>query len=316
MFVPLKRWLVLILALVVFASPAFAQRQAERFRVDWTTGFLLQGSVAEASFIADFGQFGGQLIQRDQGTLSVDPAMWYGVQGTWRVSENLSLTGSWLHSRGRYRIQFPALASIEGDFDLEGLLLATLDFQSQQLGSAQAERAMSDALTDVYLASATWEFPSLDRWLFPYFRLGAGIFKQRSDGNVIRFQFEGPLPSTVEQTEGVEGVPVEAAWGLSVFSIDQTNPAFSIGGGFRASIGKQWGVDVQLESLTRFAVDMDYLGDASTPPPDPTAFRFYSTSFGRWDAEQGRYVVDTGTVNNFGFRVSLTYALWPYGAPR
>lgn len=306
MVVPLKRRLVLILALVACASPALAQRQVERFRVDWTTGFLLQGSVAEASFIADFGQFGGQLIERDQGTLSVDPAMWWGVQGTWRVSDQLSFTGSWVHSRGRYRVQFPALASIEGDFDLEGLLLATLDFQTQQLQTAEAERAMSDALTDVYLASATWEFPSLDRWLFPYFRVGAGIFRQRSDGNVIRFQFDGPLPPSAEQTVGVAGIPLEQAWGLSIFTVDQTNPALSIGGGFRASIGKQWGVDAQIESLVRFGVDTEYLNDVGTPPPDPNNFVFYSTSF----------TGQNGSVNNFGLRVSLTYALWPYGAPR
>ncbi len=308
---------LLVLAFLACASEASAQRSPDRFRFDWVTGFLLQSSVAEASFIADFGQFGGQLIQRDQGTLSVDPAMWYGVQGTWRASENLSFAGSWVHSRGRYRIQFPALASVEGDFDLEGLILATLDFSAQQTQASQAESAMSDALTDIYLASATWEFPSLDRWLFPYFKLGAGIFTQRSDGNVIQFRYDGPLPASVQQSQGVNGVPPEASLGLSIFRIDQTNPVLSFGGGFRASLGRQWGIDTQLEVLTRLGVDMSYLGDVSTDPPDPNTFRFYSTAFGVFDPQQEKYVVDgPGTVSNFGFRVSLSYALWPYGAPR
>jgi len=302
----MRRLAVIVLVLLGAAPDAHAQRQIERFRVEWMTGFLLQGDLASASFTADFGAFGGQFIQRDQGSLSVDPSMWYGVQGTWRLSENLSVAGSWVHSRGRYRVQFPSLASGGGNFDLEGLLLATLDFQAQQLGSSEAERAMSDALTDVYLASATWEFPSLDRWLFPYLRVGAGIFQQRSDGNVFQFRYNGPVPGPVQQTEGVQGQLTEASWGLSIFQIDETNPTISWGGGFRASLARQWGVDAQFEVLSRLGVDATYLNDVGTPPPNPNEFRFYSTSF----------IGQKGTVNNFGFRISLTYALWPYGAPR
>jgi hypothetical protein len=297
---------LLAVAVVAWASTAAAQRDPERARLEWITGFLVQGDLAEASFTADFGPFGGVQVEREQGTFTVDPALWYGVQGTWRVGEHLSLAGSWMHSRGRFQIEFPSLGSTEGIFDLEGLLLATLDFVSQQTQTAEAERAMSDALTDVYLATATWEFPSLNRWLFPYLRAGGGIFQQKSEGNVIQFEFNGPIPPSVEQEEGVNGQPVESAWGLSIFRIDETNPVLSLGGGFRASLGRQWGVDASVETLTRFGVDTTYLDDVGTPPPDPSQFRFYSTSF------TGK----NGTVSNVGVRVSLTYALWPYGAPR
>jgi hypothetical protein len=301
-----KSAFLLAVAVLSSASTAAAQRDPERVRFEWITGLLRQGDLAEASFAADFGAFGGQEIHREQGTLSVDPALWYGVQGTWRVGEHLSLAGSWMHSRGRFQIEFPSLGSTEGVFDLEGLLLATLDFQSQQTQTAEAERAMTDALTDVYLATATWEFPSLNRWLFPYLRAGGGVFQQKSVGNVIQFEFNGPVPPTVEQVEGVAGQPIESAWGLSIFEIDETNPVLSLGGGFRASLGRQWGVDASIETLTRFGVDMTYLNDVGTPPPDPNQFRFYSTTF----------TGTSGTVNNLGVRVSLTYALWPYGAPR
>jgi hypothetical protein len=301
-----KSPILLVLAVLSSASTAAAQREPERVRLEWITGFLVQGDLAEATLDADFGAFGGQQIHRDQGKLSVDPAVWYGLQGTWRLGEQLSVAGSWMHSRGRFQVEFPSLGSTEGIFDLEGLLLATLDFQSQQLQTSEAERAMTDAITDIYLATATWEFPSLNRWLFPYLRAGGGIFQQKSVGNVIQFEFNGPLPGMVEQAEGVGGQPVEAAWGLSIFQIDDLNPVLSFGGGFRASLGRQWGVDASIETLTRFAVDTTYLDDVGTPPPDPAQFRFYSTSF------TGK----TGTVSNLGVRVSLTYALWPFGAPR
>ncbi|MGH2571773.1 MAG: hypothetical protein ACRDGR_11130 [bacterium] len=301
-----KSRFLLVLAVLSSATTAAAQRGPEKVRIEWITGLLRQGDLAEASLTADFGALGGGAFHRDQGTLSVDAAILYGLQGTWRVGEHLSFAGSWTHSRGRFQIEFPSLGSTEGTFDLEGLLLASLDFQSQQLQTAEAERAMTDAVTDIYLTTATWEFPSLNRWLFPYLRAGGGIFQQKSVGNVIQFEFNGPLPPQVEQEEGVAGQPIETAWGLSIFQVDETNPVLSLGGGFRASLGRQWGVDTSIETLTRFGVDTTYLNDVGTPPPDPSMFRFFSTSFA------GK----TGTVNNLGVRVSLTYALWPDGAPR
>jgi hypothetical protein len=315
---------LIVLAALTCASTASAQRLPDRARLDWVTGFLMQGALAEASFSADFGQFGGQLIERDEGTLSIDPSAWYGVRGSYRFSENLTVFGSWMHSRGRFRVQFPAEASVEGDFDLEGLLMATLDFQSGTLdeNATEAESAMSDALTDVYLASATYELPTLDRWFFPYVSLGAGLFKQKSNGDVIQFRYAGAVPTGVEVTEGVFESRSESQLGLSIFQVDQKNFMMSFGGGFRVSLAKQWGVDVMVEDLVRFGVDMSYLNGSvefcafdrnhedcgpGTPDPDPSQFRFFSTT---WNGNSNT------TIHNFGFRIGLTYALWPYGAPR
>ncbi len=102
----------------------------------------------------------------------------------------------------------------------------------------------------------------------------------------------------------------------------------SFGGGFRVSLGQKWGVDVEIEDVVRFGVDMSYLNGTldrcevlppddpantdpncgpGTPDPDPDSFRLYSTTW------QG----DASTViHNFGFRFALTYSVWPFGAPR
>jgi hypothetical protein len=287
-------------ALAATASAATAQQAPERARFEFVSGVLLSGAIANADFAADFSSFGGALIRRSGGTLDVDPSVWYGVRGSYRINERLSLSGTWMHSRGRFRVQFPALASVSGNFDLEGLLLAGDDF-----GIGGAEQAMSDAITDVYLASASWEFPVLERWALPYLTLGGGIYTQRSDGNVIAFEYEGDLPPFVEALDNV-GMTQAEVLGLSVFGVRETNPVLAFGAGVRVSLAERWGINVRFEDLMRLGVDLTEIDASSTPPPDPDAFILYSTTF------RGK----KGSVHNYGIQFSLNYSLWPWGAPR
>ncbi|NNE44932.1 MAG: hypothetical protein HKN12_12055 [Gemmatimonadetes bacterium] len=293
------------LVAVLAAGPVSAQQPQDLIRFEWISGFLLQGSSADAAFILDTTTFGGTLTERTDGTLDVDPSVMFGMKGTYRLSERVTLAASYLHSRGRYRVQFPALASIDGTFDLEGLILAGEDFINQGEVDVRAESAMSDALTDVYVASLQYEFPTLRNRAFPYFSVGGGLFTQKSDGNVIRLEYETNKPSRIELVENLGLNPISGS-GLSVFSIDEKNMLLSFGAGIRVLLSDKWGADLQFENLLRMGVDLSDINASSTPPPDVTQGQFYSTTF--TGAE--------GTVNSLGIRVALNYALWPFGAPR
>lgn len=302
----MKKLLLVLCALGVGGalSPAPAQTESDRVRFEWVTGFLMQGSVADADFILDSSPFGGPIIERSDGSLDVDPSLWFGLRGTYRLARRVSVSASWMHSRGRWRVQFPAQASIAGNFDLEGLILAGEDFVTAEPG-VRAESAMSDAVTDVYLATATYEFPILKGWAHPMFSVGGGLLTQKSDGDVIRLQYETIVPSRIESAENLGFNPLSAS-GLSVFSIDETNWVLSFGLGMRASISGRWGVAVQLEDIVRMNADLSEIEGVSTPPPDPDIGRLYSTTFDPVD----------GLIHNFAVRLSLNYALWPYRTPR
>jgi hypothetical protein len=284
---------------------ALAQHTSDRARIEWVSGYIDQGSMADVAFALDVTGFGGPLIERSNGTLDVDPSPWYGARGTFRLSERVFVGATWMHSRGRYRVQFPALATIAGNFDLEGLILAGEDFQAQADPRVRPESAMSDALTDIYMASVTYEVPILRRWAFPYLSLGTGLFTQKSDGDVIRLEYETAVPSRVEAIENL-GLSAAGLSGLSIFSIDAADWAVSIGGGMRVALSDRWGVDVGLEDVVRMNADLTHLDATSTPPPDLFQSRFYSTTFAGKE----------GTIHNIALRVSVNYAVWPFRGPR
>jgi hypothetical protein len=298
---------LLALLAVCLGGPerALAQHALDRARIEWVSGYLDQGSMADVSFVLDISAFQGPVIGRSDGRLDVDPSPWYGLRGTYRLNERVSLGATWMHSRGRYRVQFPALATIDGNFDLEGLILAGEDFQSQGQPGVRAESAMSDALTDLYLASVSYEVPVLRRWAFPYLTVGAGRFTQKSDGDVIRLQYESTVPARLEPYEN-NGLNAAGAYGLSVFQIDASDWALSVGGGMRVAISDRWGVSVGIEDIVRINADLTHLDATSTPPPSPLLGAPYSTTFAGRD----------GTIHNFALRVAVNYAVWPFGAPR
>jgi hypothetical protein len=296
---------LLILAAFLAAPSAFAQTAPDRARLEWISGIFLPGNFADVDFVADFSSFGGVVVERNNGFLDVDPGIWYGTRGTYRLNERWTLGATWMHHQGRSRIQFPAEASISGNFDLEGLLLAGDDFATGGIEGRRAERAMSDIVSDVYLASATFEFPILERWAFPYFSVGGGFITQKSRGNVIQFEYEGDLPPFAEAVVNAGGSQT-AQFGLSVFSIDESGPVVSAGAGIRVSLSPRWGVNLLFEDIARLGADLTYIDATSTPPPDPERFRVYSTTF--HGAE--------GLIQSFGIQFSLNYALWPYGSPR
>jgi hypothetical protein len=297
--------LVALLALVAApAGPAEAQPDPGRFRFEWTGGYLNTGSLGEVEFGFDASGFGGPVVARDEGTLDVDPSLWYGARGTYRLSRRLSVALSWMHSEGTYRALFPALASIDGEFDLEAFILATQDFAFGD-PSQRVDSAMSLALTDLYLVSASWEFEALDGWVSPFVTVGAGIMTQRSDGPVIRLTFEHGVPEVYQTTSNLGADPVSSL-GLSSFTMDDTDPAVSVGAGLRVAISDRWGVHAQFEDLVRLGTDFTYIDGSSTPPPDILQGRLFSTTFRGTE----------GQVHNFGIRLGLDYAIWPFTRPR
>jgi hypothetical protein len=288
----------LALALLVSAT-ASAQTLPDRVRVELVSGVLFQGSMAEAEFQLDTTPFGGVLITRTGGHLDVDPSFSYGLRSTYRLHERLQLVGSWLHSEGRYRVTFPALASDEGDFDLEALLLAGFDFTAGQ--GARVSSAMSLAKSDFYAAGMEYELPILHRRFFPYATIMGGIFTQKSDGDVFQLEYEGDVPPSL----GIGAGPLERS-GISVFQIDSTDLLLTVGGGIRASLGQKWGVHLSLQDMMRMNADLTHIDAASTDPPDVNRFRLYQTVFRGTD----------GLIHNLGIQVALSYSTWPFGAPR
>jgi hypothetical protein len=297
-----RRAFALAAVIAAASGPVQAQTKTDLVRFEWLSGLLLHGTMADVTFQLDTTPFGGVLIERSGGTMDVDPAFAYGLRASYRLGPRFQILGSWLHSEGRYRVLFPALAQDEGDFDLEALLLAGFDFAGPQ---TRVAHATSLSKTDVYAATLRYEFPVLDAKLFPFFSAGGGIYRERSDGNVFRLDFAGEVPASI-QIAALAGVDPLAGSGISVFSIDATDVLVSLGGGLRASISEKWGVQFEIEDLIRVNADLTHLDATSTPPPDATSFRLYQTTF------RGR----DGIIHNPSVRVALNYALWPFDEPR
>ena len=234
-----KLSLLAALGLILSTLPAQAQSVPQRWSFELTSGVLMTGDLATTSFTADFSNFGGTVVQRDGGVLDVVPSAVYGFETGYRITENIHIGASWMHSRGRFRMSFPALASDPGDFNLEGLLLAGFDFQFGQ-GETQVESGFSQAVTDVYLGSVRVELPTLDGWFFPFLNFGAGLLTQRSTNDVIYTTFEGPIPAQFQLLE-LQGINPVSLNGLSSFKIRETDPVLQLGMGFRASLSERVG---------------------------------------------------------------------------
>jgi hypothetical protein len=113
------------------------------------------------------------------------------------------------------------------------------------------------------------------------------------------------IPSRIETAENV-GLSPAGASGLSVFRIDSSDWAMSVGGGLRVALSSRWGADLEIEDVVRMNANLTDIDATSTPPPDQTVGRVYSTTFAGKD----------GTIHNFGIRLSVNYAVWPFGTPR
>ncbi|MBZ0267411.1 outer membrane beta-barrel protein [bacterium] len=285
-------------AVCALAAPAAAQTERDLLRLEWVSGLYIQGTMADAAFSFDTTPFGGILVEREGGTLDVDPTFWYGLRTNYRLNNRWSVDVSWMHAQAAYRVEFPAEAQDEGNFDLEGLILGAFDFQAQAGG--QLASATSDARIDTYLASARWETPMLGRWAFPYLTAGAGIYKQKSSDYVFRSDYETDPPAAFGALLAQGGDPLQIV-GISRFRIDATDWLVSFGGGFRASLSDRWGADFEVEDLIQIGADFTEIDVSSTPRTDPDENRLFSTTF------EGR----DGLIHNLAFRLSLTYAFWP-----
>lgn len=296
--------------LAMCPSPTRAQNPPDLVRFHGIGGVLLHGDIASADFIADFTPFGGELTTRTDGKMDVDPSFLGGLAGTYRLNQHFSFAGTWLHSRGRLRVTFPSLSRDPGDFDLEGFVLAASDFtQDQFLGGSRAESAMSDAISDFYLATATYEFSPFSKRFVPYATFGGGILRQVSDGPVFKLTYEGARPPLAEVLQIAGGNFEEQFFGLPLIFLDETNPVVTIGGGLRIALGTHWNAGLEFEDLVRINPDFQSL-TGSVPPPDPQG-----------DGNQRVFAVsvegsDAALVHSFGIQVSVGYELWPFGAPR
>jgi hypothetical protein len=304
----LKKVLIPFLAAagLTAASPVSAQTEKDLLRFEWVTGLYFQGTMADAAFSFDTTPFGGILVERDGGTLDVDPTFWYGIRSNYRLNNRWSLDFSWMHATAAYRVEFPAEAQDAGNFDLEGLILGVFDLSPAQ-GSANGRlaSATSDARIDAYLASARWETPVLGRWAYPYVTVGGGIYKQKSGGYVFRSDYETDPPAVFESLFAQGMDPLQEV-GISRFRIEGTDWLVSVGGGMRTSLSQRWGADIEVEDLVQIGADYTNIDASSTPPTDPDNSRLFSTTF------EGR----KGLIHNLAFRVSLTYAFWPADRPR
>jgi opacity protein-like surface antigen len=301
-----KRLLLVPILAVLLPAEASAQVAPERVRFEWLTGFLVQGTVGTASFSADLSGFqNGQLVERDEGIVDVDPAFWNGIGATYRLNSRFIVGASWMHSAARYRVQFPAQASDPGNFDLEGYLLASADWTSLFQGGDPPERAMSDAVTDAFLLSGTVEIPLQSRRVFPYAKLGLGVFRQSSQGTVFDMVYGSNPPLFVRQLEAAGLTVEEDAFGVPLFQVRETNALVSLGAGVRVSVTDRWAVGVHLEDLVRINPDLSEF-EVSSREPDVEAGRVFSTTLSPV----------SGSVHNFGVRLSASYSLWPLGVPR
>jgi len=300
-----KKALIPLAAAAVWAvaAPVSAQTERDLLRFEWVSGLYIQGTMADAKFSFDTTPFGGILVEREGGTLDVDPTFWYGLRTSYRLTNRWSLDVSWMHAQAAYRVEFPAEAQDQGNFDLEGLILGTFDFQSQVNGELAS--ATSDARIDAYLVSARWETPVLRRWAFPYLTYGVGIYRQKSSDYVFRSDYKTDPPAVFESLFAQGGDPLEII-GISRFGIDATDYLVSVGGGFRASLSDRWGADFEVEDLVQVGADFTDIDASSTPPTDPENSRLFSTTF------EGH----KGLIHNLAFRLSLTYAFWPADRPR
>jgi len=286
---------------------AGAQRPLDLIRIHGIAGILQQGDLASSEFIADFTGFGGDVTTRTNGALDVDPSFWGGLEGTYRLNKHFSVGASWMHSRGRLRVTFPALSRDPGEFDLEGFVLAASDFQQQVFGGSRAERAMSDAVTDFYLLSAQYELSPVKNIFFPYATVGGGIVRQVSDGPVFRLEYEGALPAPAEFLQLVGENWEEQGFGLPFIILDETNPVATIGGGVRIALGSKWSADIELEDLMRIKPDLESLRGSVPPPNIEEGQRVFAVSM---------TPEEPTLIHNFGVRLSFGYAVWPFGAPR
>ena len=263
----------------------------------------MTGDLASSDFVLDTTPFGGERTDRTDGVLDVDPSIWYGIETVYRLSDRFSISGSWMHARSRFRVEYPALSRDEGAFDLEGLILAGQDFTNAAFGT-EATSAMNDAVMDAYVAALVFETPVFDRWAFPYVSLGAGAFKLKSDGYIIETKYKGDPPPTFEALD-VFGIDPFEASGIPRIALAKLDPLVTLGFGMRASISRNWGADLQFEDLVRLGTDQSVL-DSATDDVDPDAGVLLQTVF------RGR----KGNVHNFGIRLSVNYAFWPFNRPR
>ncbi|HET9888589.1 MAG TPA: hypothetical protein VFR10_13865 [bacterium] len=270
----------------------------------------MHGDIATADLIADFSGFGGERITRTDGKMDVDPSFFGGLAGTYRLNQHVTFAGTWLHSRGRLRVTFPALSRDPGDFDLEGFILAASDQTQQFLGGSRATSAMADAISDFYLLSGTYELSPISKRFIPYATLGGGILREVSDGPVFKLDYEGALPPLAETMQIAGQSWEENIFGLPMISLDETNPVVTIGGGVRVTLGSKWNAGFEIEDLIRINPDFQSLS-GSVPPPNPGGEGGDLRPFGVTVEPS-----DAMIVHNLGFRFSLGYALWPFGAPR
>ncbi len=300
----MKKVALVLAAIALCATSALAQTEMDRWRVEAVTGVYYQGDMADATFQLDTTPFNGTLVQRDGGNLDVDPAFMNGLRVNYRVNQRLSVNAAWMHAEADYRVQFPALASDPGNFDLEGLILGVLD---QGVGGAQpVDDAASEAKIDTYVVTARYEFPILNRWAFPYFTLGGGLYKQKSVGSVFRLEFEEDIPSFFQPIYAQGQDPLQTI-GISRFAIDATDWLIAAGTGIRCSLNDRWGVEASGEYLLQLGADFTDLDSKSTPPPGTTSFnQLFQTTF------QGV----NGSISNFSIRIGVTYAFWPADRPR
>ena len=295
--------------LALCPSLSRAQHPMDLIRFHGIGGVLLSGDFATADFVADFTPFGGELTVRTDGKMDVDPSFLGGVEGTYRLNKHVTFAGTWLHSRGRLRVTFPSLSRDPGDFDLEGFVLAASDFTQQQIGGSRAESAMSDAISDFYLVSGTYEGSPVSKRFYPYATLGTGILRQVSDGPVFKMTYEGALPPVAEIMQ-INGLNFEEQFfGLPNIYLDETNFVATIGAGVRVALGSKWSADLEIEDLIAIAPGLESL-EGSVPPPDPEG-----------DNVQRVFAVsvqpeESNMIHNIGIRLSFGYAVWPFGAPR
>jgi hypothetical protein len=294
--------------LILSPSSTKAQHPSDLVRFQGLGGILMHGDIATATFIADFTQFGGELTSRTGGTMDVDPSFYGGLSGTYRFNEHFSFAGTWLHSRGRLRVTFPALSEDPGDFDLEGFILAASDFTQQQFGGSRAESAMSDAISDFYLVSGMYELNPVSKRFFPFVTFGGGILREVSDGPVFKLRYEGALPPPAEFSQ-IAGVNwEEQGFGLPFIFLDETNPLIQIGGGLRVGLGRSWSAGLEIQDLIRINPNLESL-EGSVPPPN------FETDPGRVFAVSVEPSTET-IIHNIGVHLSVGYAVWPFGVPR